>query len=428
MNYFKQIYYEMRHHKMMTWVSISGTALAIFLVMTFIMADGIGRVEIAPESKRSRIMNGINAHVIGIESPTDMGSNGLNANFAKKLYSDLDGIEMVSFVNAGGATEKVGFNGVPTVKCSGRGVDDNFWEMFDFRFIDGRPFDAAECEATANVVVVSRSLARSLFAEDKVAGREIEIEGIPHTIVGVVEDVSPLFSNTFADMFTVFNVDRQKWPEWNNWIGHTGAYLLRKEGVSPEAIKEQVKARYAQIAPEAAKDDYNVIYHLQPYTADDMQSLNGVQNDPDTEQRRRRQWSIYALLILLPAINLSSMTRSRLRHRVAEIGVRRAFGAKRTDIITQLMGENFIITLIGGAIGLVLSVVFILLFSNLLFNYHISANSLKVIDVRPEFEMLFRWSNFFIALGGCFLLNMLSATVPAWKSSLIMPAEALSTH
>lgn len=428
MNYFKQIYYEMRHHRMMTWVSISGTALAIFLVMTFIMADGIGRVELSPESKRSRIMNGVNIHVIGIESPTDMGSNGLNANLAKKLYTDLEGIEMISFVGARGASEKVGFNGVPTVKCSSRGVDENFWKMFDFRFINGRPFDAAEREAVADVVVVTRSLARSLFAEDKVTGREIEIEGSPHTIIGVVEDISPLFSNTFADMFTVFNVDQQEWPEWNNWLGATEVYLLREEGVAPEAIKEQVEARYKQIAPEAAKDDYNVIYHLQPYTPDDLQSLHGVQNDPETEQHHRRQWIIYALLILLPAINLSSMTRSRLRHRVAEIGVRRAFGAKRTDIITQLLGENFIITLIGGAIGLVLSVVFIMLFSNLLFNYTISSNSLKVIDVRPEFEMLFRWSNFLIALAGCFILNMLSATVPAWRSSRIMPAQALSTH
>ena len=76
----------------------------------------------------------------------------------------------------------------------------------------------------------------------------------------------------------------------------------------------------------------------------------------------------YCVLIILPAINLSSMTRSRLRHRVAEIGVRRAFGAKRISIVGQMFGENLIITFIGGAIGLILSVAFIVLVSHLFFS------------------------------------------------------------
>ena len=41
MNYIKQIYFEMKHHKMMTWVSVSGTALAIFLVMIFVMSEQV---------------------------------------------------------------------------------------------------------------------------------------------------------------------------------------------------------------------------------------------------------------------------------------------------------------------------------------------------------------------------------------------------
>lgn len=50
MNYFRQVYYEMKHQKMMTWVSISGTALAIFLVMTFFMTENVKMVEMSPET------------------------------------------------------------------------------------------------------------------------------------------------------------------------------------------------------------------------------------------------------------------------------------------------------------------------------------------------------------------------------------------
>lgn len=132
--------------------------------------------------------------------------------------------------------------------------------------------------------------------------------------------------------------------------------------------------------------------------------------------------------MLLPAINLSSMTRSRLRHRVAEIGVRRAFGAKRSDIVTQLFGENLIITVIGGAIGLILSLIFLLYAYTFLFSASGFDLSLEVINTRPDFGMLFRWKNFLIAFGLCFVLNVLSATVPAWKASLTEPAEALSSR
>lgn len=52
--------------------------------------------------------------------------------------------------------------------------------------------------------------------------------------------------------------------------------------------------------------------------------------------------------------------------------------------------------------------------------------SLEVVNARPDLGMLFRWKNFFWALLFCFVLNVLSATVPAWRASKVEPAEALS--
>ncbi len=171
------------------------------------------------------------------------------------------------------------------------------------------------------------------------------------------------------------------------------------------------------------------VYHDQPYTAEDIGAgADGSNVTPSTRQHRNLNYFIYAILVLLPAINLSSMTRSRLRHRVAEIGVRRAFGAKRIDIVSQLFGENLIITVIGGVIGLILSLIFLLYAFSFLFSTQGYGLSLEVLDSRPDFGMLFRWKNFFIAFGLCFVLNVLSASVPAWKASLTPPADALSSR
>ena len=113
------------------------------------------------------------------------------------------------------------------------------------------------------------------------------------------------------------------------------------------------------------------------------------------------------------------MTRSRLRHRVTEIGVRRAFGASRSSIIRQILGENFIITLLGGIIGLTLSFAFMALGSQMLFEFGDSASS-------PDLSMIFSWKIFFSAFVICFVLNLISATVPAWKASKVQPAAAIA--
>ena len=59
----------------------------------------------------------------------------------------------------------------------------------------------------------------------------------------------------------------------------------------------------------------------------------------------RQQVIIFLILLLVPAINLSSMTHSRLRQRVAEIGVRRSFGATRGGVMGQIVAENLVLTL-----------------------------------------------------------------------------------
>ena len=124
------------------------------------------------------------------------------------------------------------------------------------------------------------------------------------------------------------------------------------------------------------------------------------------------------------------MTRSRMRQRVAEIGVRRAFGCRRSRIVWQLLCENFFITLAGGIIGLGLSIIFVLFASNYFVNYTGSwiPDNLDQVFATPTFEMLFNWGSFGFAMLFCFLLNLLSAGIPAWKASKINPARALNSR
>ena len=189
----------------------------------------------------------------------------------------------------------------------------------------------------------------ALFGEEKVAGREIEVNAYSYRVIGVVEDVNPLLRSTNSKLYIPYNPAGKN--ERDEYFGSSMMTLLMKPGVSAESVKAQVEKRYEMLQSDLSKDNKRVVYHGQPYTTEEVgEGGYGSNNGPDIEQSRLLDYIVYGIIILLPAINLSSMTRSRLRHRVSEIGVRRAFGAKRSAIIRQILGENLIITMVGGRI------------------------------------------------------------------------------
>lgn len=135
------------------------------------------------------------------------------------------------------------------------------------------------------------------------------------------------------------------------------------------------------------------------------------------------RWIIFAILLIVPAVNLSSMSESRLRRRVEEIGVRRAFGCRRSELFAGIVGENLVTTLIAGMFGWIMSVIFAWTFSSFLFTAPYST-----VSVMPKVDitMLVQPSTFLWAILFCFVLNLLSTGLPAWRASRINVVNALN--
>ena len=66
-------------------------------------------------------------------------------------------------------------------------------------------------------------------------------------------------------------------------------------------------------------------------------------------------FSVIFLLLLIPSINLTGMTASRMKKRMEELGIRKAFGAQNRTLLLQILYENLLLTLLGGLIGLLIS-------------------------------------------------------------------------
>ena len=113
---------------------------------------------------------------------------------------------------------------------------------------------------------------------------------------------------------------------------------------------------------------------------------------------------IFLILLIVPAINLSSMTHSRLRQRISEIGIRQAFGCTRWSIVNQILTENLIVTLYAGLLGLALGVATAYCFNAALFTPPFSSYSnAPLVNIGIPLHL----STFGYALLFCFVLNLL---------------------
>ncbi len=424
-NMIRQVVYDLRHQPVIGIVSIIGTALSIFLIMIVVMMSRIETMPFSPESNRDRLLYGRNLHTASLTTD-ESGSARLDFSLAKRLYLGLKDAEAATVFTQDVESVDVCAPGAPAFVAYSQSTDHGFWKVFDFEFIAGKPYDEAAVEAGLKEAVISESVARRLYGTTDAVGREILILQQPYRVTGVVKDVSPLAKAAFAEVFKPYTVDGAKNYIWDNedrLFGPFQAVILARSADDFPAIKAEVRSRLAVLDNELHQKGDSLVYHGQPYNQAESNYVAGSNNDSREPQMRRIRWILYAVLLLVPAINLSSMTNSRLRRRMSEIGVRRAFGCRRSSLIANIITENFLITVIGGLTGLLLCFIFGLFFSDAVFTDLEVSRSADV-----SMKILIDWRIYCSALIFCFILNLLSSGIPAWRASRIPPVDAINSR
>ncbi|MBD5379531.1 MAG: FtsX-like permease family protein [Bacteroides sp.] len=416
----KQLLYDFRHQSVISWVTLLGTMLAVFLIMIVVMMQQIQIAPFVPESNRDRTLYG---RWLAVDfGDNNVSSSALNYANAKLIYDSIPDVEVTSYAYQGLDRLIVSIKGKLPIVADIKKTDDQYWKIFNHSFIKGKPFDKAQYEANMKVAVITESLARDLLGTADVVDQEIMIDHLPYKILGVIKDCSSLASEAYGQVFIPLP-DYDKTSD-GYWSGNIMVYLLAKTPEDIPAIRNEVERRYTVLNTQDRGDNSKFVYNQQPFTQEMLLSEHGSNNPPSHEQARKTRYFIYALLLIVPAINLSSMTQSRLRRRIGELGVRRAFGCTRSKIISDLLAENFILTIAGGIIGLILSITFIFLFSDIIFVSSFDERSAASMYVSPEMVFnlpIFLWTLFF-----CLILNILCAGIPAWRASRINPVEAIN--
>ena len=238
-------------------------------------------------------------------------------------------------------------------------------EYFDVLGIEpalGRFFRADEDEnpGTHNVAVISHGLWERQFAADEaVIGRDISINGVPFTIVGVapagfsgtVQGFQPdLIWTPFMSYPAILSENIRDWPE-SRRAGLLLSVIGRlKPGVSHAAARNAVRTIADRLAAAHPEANSNRSAEVTEFT-----QLFNPQAQGAAMQMGGLLMGIVGLVLLIACANVANLLLARAASREKEIGMRLALGAGRQRLVRQLLTESLLLAMLGAGIGLLLA-------------------------------------------------------------------------
>jgi putative ABC transport system permease protein len=231
-------------------------------------------------------------------------------------------------------------------------ADENFLKVFDFPLIIG---DRQTALKEPNSIVINEDLAMRLFGRIDVVGKNLQFNYMPSTlkITGILKNHSRNSSFTFNSIFsesTMYNLDFFKETMKSDWVSNSfQVYALLRENSNPDSVSNKMtRMVLSNFEPEEAT---TLAYTLQPLKQMHLESANIIDGARNSNVEAISQgnplyikiFSFTAVFVLLiSAINYTNLTTARASGRTKEIGVRKAIGAMRTNLITQFLFESLL--------------------------------------------------------------------------------------
>ena len=429
-NYFKQAWTLMRQNRLFTGIYVVGTGLSIALVMTLFIIFYVKFGPVYPEYNRDRtlVLKPLKRYPKG--KPENWTINGGVAYYVvDQMLPGLPHVEQVagSVIDFWGDYQ-VSATDVKPFKATPRFANGAFWKVFSFRFVDGQPFTQKDVEAKAQVAVIGESMAKRLFAAvEGVTGRHFAFNGRDYRVCGVVRDVSNATPETAGDLWLPLLNAQYISKELDRFglLGNVFVSLLVDDAENFETVRSEVQDVFRRYTLQDKDYEYDLMGQPDPYWLSTFRQ--DVEKAPDTMELAKDFLYILLALLFIPALNLSGMISSRMDSRIAELGIRKAYGATRRRLLEQVLCENLLLTLLGGLAGLLFSYLIVLTASDwilTLFDKNIYDTSLST-SLTPE--MLFNPAVFGCALAVCVVLNVVSALVPALGAMRHPIMESLNT-
>ena len=180
--FLRQAWTMMKQQRLFTGMYLIGTAVSIALAMTLFIIFYIKLGPVYPEYNRQRMVVIENTqecekHEGGYSSTR---GSGISGKFADLLKREAKSIDKVALLTRNKIDVETADKSKKTVEYVAN-VNAEYWQVFNYRFIDGRAFTKEQMNE--NVAVISTTLAKELFADTHVAGKSLNIYDTPYRIV-----------------------------------------------------------------------------------------------------------------------------------------------------------------------------------------------------------------------------------------------------
>jgi putative ABC transport system permease protein len=285
-------------------------------------------------------------------------------------------------------------NGTNTSNNNVLGVNERFNEILNFQVQNGEFLSAEESVAGRRVVVLGNELSQTLFGNDYAVGRSVQINRSDFRVIGVLHrlgnklglDVDLLAFIPTTSSLRLFNEDR--------------LFGIRAKASARSSVSDAV-AEIKEILTERRRgeEDFTVVTQVSM-----MSSLGNI-----LQVLSYLLGGIAAISMLVGGVGIMNIMLVSVTERIPEIGIRRAVGARRIDILQQFLMEALMLSVFSGLLGIGAS---LLLIQGLYYFY-------PVVDLTPSL----------FVLGGAFLLSALIGVLfgvwPAYRAAKVETLEAL---
>jgi putative ABC transport system permease protein len=230
------------------------------------------------------------------------------------------------------------------------GATNDYLESREWLLVSGRSFEAAEIQGAAKVAIVGQTVAQQLFGDADPLDQVIRVKKVPMTIIGVLEKKGQNSLGQDQDDTIIVPLSTYR----NRVQGGSGG-KVKRVGV----INVKVKEGYSMgLAEEGIKDLLRQRLKVQP-GADDPFTIRNLTELLQAQEASSRIMTLLlaavaGISLIIGGIGIMNIMLVSVTERTREIGLRMAVGARGKDILAQFLIEAVTLSLIGGAIGVLL--------------------------------------------------------------------------
>lgn len=418
--YLTQAFTLLKQNRLFSMLYIVGTELAIAMTVIVAVVYYVKLAPIYPEENRK---NTLYLTHVSFKSEQNMYQSALSYRALQEWIYPLKNVVAVSarFSNAMDyyiqpADRSGDFR--PALKL----VDPAFFRIYALQFLEGHPFTEADLASGIHTAVISDDLARRLFGTTEgVVGRSFSMDYVNYHVCGVVRGASFLTRQSYAQVYAPYSIESNyKDPVVSSfpYCGLFNVTFLVKDNAQAKALRAEIKDLTRRVNAQ-----YKGQWQMELWEQPTSHALSVFKEYPaDTSfsswkvAGRMILWVL--VLLVVPSLNLNGLIASRMESRLPEMGVRKSFGASRSALLSQVMWENFFLTLVGGLLGLLVAWIMLYVGRGWIFMLFDSwpMDIPEGANLYVSGEMLFAPVVFLIAFLLCLVLNLLSALWPAWMS------------